>query len=179
MHLIIRDNHFDLLPERAVYWREQNLLMVADTHFAKDSIFRQQGIAIPSGADKNSFDRLSQIIDRTASRHIVFLGDFIHGKLAADHPFYDQYNQWRKRNSAIRSTLIIGNHDRFLAVDRLVETDCVNFLKIEHFLLIHEAGADADSTHFEFAGGFNIQPQRGDRCFAPCDSKVLELPLNM
>jgi len=39
-----------LLPNRALMWREKRLLVVADPHFGKAQVFRDQGIPVPAGA---------------------------------------------------------------------------------------------------------------------------------
>ena len=38
-----------LLPERAVFWKQAKMLIVADPHFGKAQVFRDSGIPIPGG----------------------------------------------------------------------------------------------------------------------------------
>ena len=40
-----------LLPERAVWWAEQETLLVADLHLGKPASFRAGGAPVPEGAD--------------------------------------------------------------------------------------------------------------------------------
>lgn len=45
--LKICDQQLLMLPERALYWREQRVLFVADLHLGKDATFRQAGLPVP------------------------------------------------------------------------------------------------------------------------------------
>ena len=155
MLITLYDNCFELLADRAVFWQQQKLLMVADTHFGKDSIFRREGLAVPAGNDQNTFDRLDRLIANTQCQHLVILGDFIHGKLSASHGFYRHYQQWRSRHNGMEITLTVGNHDRYLDRDQLPATGCIEKLWIEKFCLCHEADNDKvlpDSKRFVIAG---------------------------
>jgi metallophosphoesterase superfamily enzyme len=38
-----------LLPEKAVFWPAQGMLIIADIHFGKAASFRAQGIPVPRG----------------------------------------------------------------------------------------------------------------------------------
>lgn len=39
-----------LLPERALWWPAQRMLMVADAHFGKAATFRARGVPVPAGS---------------------------------------------------------------------------------------------------------------------------------
>ncbi|TXD50975.1 DEAD/DEAH box helicase, partial [Ralstonia sp. TCR112] len=39
-----------LLPERALWWPVQRMLMVADAHFGKAATFRARGVPVPAGS---------------------------------------------------------------------------------------------------------------------------------
>ncbi len=40
LELELRGQHLVLLPERAAYWREQEMLLIADMHCGKAATFR-------------------------------------------------------------------------------------------------------------------------------------------
>ena len=50
--LSIQNNHFLLMAQRAAFWREQQMLLIADPHFGKAASFRSHGIAIPRGTTR-------------------------------------------------------------------------------------------------------------------------------
>jgi metallophosphoesterase superfamily enzyme len=47
MQIEIRDNHFDLLIQKAIFWQEKQTLLIGDLHLGKITHFRKEGIAIP------------------------------------------------------------------------------------------------------------------------------------
>lgn len=46
-------------PDKTLFWREEQLLIVADPHFGKTQIFRENGISIPGGTTAIDLERLS------------------------------------------------------------------------------------------------------------------------
>ncbi len=58
----IQQNHFLLLAQRAVFWRERQMLLIADPHFGKAASFRSHGIAIPRGTTCYDLERLADLI---------------------------------------------------------------------------------------------------------------------
>ena len=58
----IQQNHFLLLAQRAVFWRERQMLLIADPHFGKAASFRSHGIAIPRGTTCYDLQRLADLI---------------------------------------------------------------------------------------------------------------------
>ena len=60
----IKNNKFHLLPEKAIWWKEKNTLLISDVHLGKISHFRKEGIAIPTGAINENFIRLDHLIEK-------------------------------------------------------------------------------------------------------------------
>ncbi len=98
-----------LLPERAVFWREQAALLVADLHWGKASSFRAQGIAVPEPLAAD-LARLSQALKRTAARRLIILGDLLHARLP-EHAPVEPILAWRRSLGDVECWLIRGNHD--------------------------------------------------------------------
>ncbi|BCT92514.1 phosphoesterase [Lysobacter helvus] len=103
-----------LLADRAVYRPARERLYLADLHLGKADIFRQAGIAMPSGGTQHDLGRIAALVDATQARSVWVLGDFLHG--AIDSP------QWRRGWEAFRDAwpalefgVLAGNHDRALA----------------------------------------------------------------
>ena len=100
-----------LLPDRALFWKEKKLLIVADPHFGKAQIFRDKGIPIPGGTTADDLTRLSCLMDHFNAHMLLFLGDLIHGKIANPSDFNRLVDQWRQRHKQVEFLLSTGNHD--------------------------------------------------------------------
>lgn len=97
-----------LLPQKAIYWKNQQTLIAADVHLGKVGHFRKAGIAVPRDLEQNDLAVLSDLIDEHRPKHILFLGDLFHSDMNAD---WEWFALWRRHNKNIRITLIKGNHD--------------------------------------------------------------------
>jgi DNA ligase-associated metallophosphoesterase len=107
------DQHLILHPERALFWKDKNLLIVADPHFGKAQIFRSNGIPVPKGTTAGDLDRLSHLIDQLQPTSLLFLGDLIHDRIDNYLEFSRLLDQWRRRHNNVQLYLVTGNHDRF------------------------------------------------------------------
>jgi DNA ligase-associated metallophosphoesterase len=105
------EQHLILLPERALFWKEEKLLVVADPHFGKAQIFRDSGIPIPGGTTAGDLKRLSSLIFRLQPNGLLFLGDVIHGRTDNPGAFNRLIDRWRKRHKDVQLLLVTGNHD--------------------------------------------------------------------
>ncbi len=103
--------HLILLPDRTLFWREEQLLVVADPHFGKAQVFRENGIPIPGGTTGVDLERLSRQLERHKARKLLFLGDLIHGRVENQTNLNYQVDKWRRRHKNIELFLAIGNHD--------------------------------------------------------------------
>ena len=99
-----------LLPERALWWPDQRMLMVADAHFGKAATFRARGVPVPAGSTAHALARLDAILARLPVAHIAWLGDLLHAREALAAA--DALGAWRGRYADVACTLVRGNHDR-------------------------------------------------------------------
>jgi len=72
----------------ALYWPEEQLLVVSDLHLEKGSSFAARGVLLPPYDTASTLERLGEILSRHAVRVVVALGDNFHdpggpGRLAA------------------------------------------------------------------------------------------------
>lgn len=129
----------ELLPERAMVWRRHNLLLIADPHFGKAATFRTVGIPIPEQTSQDDLERLNSLIERTQSRRIVILGDFLHSRSGRTQTVYQALKKWRSSLAQCQIDLVMGNHDEqagapWKSLDiRIHRTS----LKIDHISLVH------------------------------------------
>ncbi|MCB0633088.1 MAG: ligase-associated DNA damage response endonuclease PdeM [Saprospiraceae bacterium] len=106
--LQICGQHLILHPFRAVYWEEQNSLLIADLHLGKAAHFRRTGIAVPAAVGDANLDKLISLLLDYQPDRVLFLGDLFHS---------EYNNQWiafcelLDQFSGIHFELVRGNHD--------------------------------------------------------------------
>jgi len=101
----------ELLAERAVYWRREHTLLVADPHFGKAAAFRAQGVLVPRGTTAENLRRLDTALERTGARRLIFLGDFLHARESRAPETLGTLNAWRAARTHLDVVLVRGNHD--------------------------------------------------------------------
>lgn len=107
----IRKQSLYLMPEKTIFWKEKDTLLVADIHIGKDSAFRKAGIAVPEAVTDSDLVKLSSAIERTNSKRLIFLGDFQHSKSGNTKKTIEKVAQWRASLGKIEVILVLGNHD--------------------------------------------------------------------
>lgn len=107
--ITLKNQHWLLLPEKAVYWKEQNILILTDPHLGKSGHFRKSGIAAPAQINSSNLIRLESLIHRFTPGEIIILGDLFHSSVNRE---WFEFEEWRKQFRAISFVLITGNHDQ-------------------------------------------------------------------
>lgn len=110
--LTVAGETLHLLPQRAVFWPAQHLLMIADIHFGKAAAFRAKGVPVPHGTTTQNLEAVDTLLQAHPVQHIVFLGDFLHAKAAQGADGLSRLVAWRDQYPSLRLTLVRGNHDR-------------------------------------------------------------------
>lgn len=100
-----------LLPEKAAYWGDGQLLLMADVHLGKGLSFRRAGVPVPQGSTADSLARLSGLVHRLGVRRIAFLGDLLHSAHAQSAVTQAELARWRDAHRDLALTLVRGNHD--------------------------------------------------------------------
>jgi DNA ligase-associated metallophosphoesterase len=100
-----------LLPQKALYWPRENMLVVADIHFGKAASFRALGVPVPGGTTRENLDALDALLALHPARQVVFLGDFLHAKAAHAEATQTALHAWRLARPALRLVVVRGNHD--------------------------------------------------------------------
>jgi DNA ligase-associated metallophosphoesterase len=133
-----------LLPDKSLYWKRNDTLIIADAHFGKVSHFRNRGFAVSSAAADDNFERLEIILHTYNPQKFIFLGDV----------FHSDYNREWNRLVAITSRrwrktefiLVPGNHD-VLKPELYAEAN-INLsdelLQIHSFTFSHHPLGDSD-----------------------------------
>ena len=129
--------HLHLLPEKVIFWEEQQCLLLSDLHLGKAGHFRKAGIGIPAAIHRHDLQRLENIINRTKARRVLFLGDLFHSEQNNE---WWTLEQWLQNFPEVEFTLIKGNHDILPPAVyqqsglQLVEEE----LELSPFILTHE-----------------------------------------
>lgn len=108
MQTEILGHHFILLQQKALFWKEERILLIADAHFAKENHFRKHGIAVPPGILDDDLRVLDSILNTLPVRRVLFLGDMFHSE---ENEGLQAFMQWRKKPGMPELGLILGNHD--------------------------------------------------------------------
>jgi uncharacterized protein len=100
-----------LLPEKAVYWAAEKMLIIADIHFGKAAAFRALGVPVPRGTTSENLAGLDALVAKHGARRVVFLGDFLHARAAHASSTQLAMLAWRQRHPDLALMLVRGNHD--------------------------------------------------------------------
>lgn len=141
-----------LLADKAIYWPEQQALLIADIHVGKAAAYRRLGQPVPHGTTQANLQRLDSLLARYRCSQLIFLGDFLHAPESQTPATLDQLHDWRARHPGLAITLIRGNHDRRAGDPpaTLNMTVVPEPLLLGPFALQHEP--EAHPTHHVLAG---------------------------
>ena len=132
--IIIFNDHFYLHKTGAVFWKEKNTLLLADTHLGKVGHFRKSGIPVPRKAEGVFYDKIIKLKNSINFSQIIFLGDLFHSSLNNE---WFLFENWVKK-SELKIILIKGNHDIIpKLVFEQVGIKTYDDLKIEKFFFTH------------------------------------------
>lgn len=104
----INNNTLDLLPQKAIYWRETKTLIVSDLHLGKASHFRKHGLAIPMESGIDDLHHLDSLLTSYQPKRLLMLGDLFHSDYNQE---WEYFGALRKKFSAVEFHLVRGNHD--------------------------------------------------------------------
>lgn len=118
-----------LLPQKAIFWKDRKMLIIADVHLGKTAHFRKAGIAVPAQLAAQDLATLSALIDKHQPETLIFLGDLFHSDKNND---WHEFALWRKKYAKRSMVLIKGNHDI------IWEEDFLNLdISVQEEMLIH------------------------------------------
>jgi uncharacterized protein len=112
MNIVVAGESLTLCPDRAIYWPRRRTVVIADTHFGKDEIFRRAGHAVPQGISAHDLQRISTLLILYDADRLVVLGDFFHGSPDRSEEFRTLFEAWLAAHQRLRIDIVAGNHDR-------------------------------------------------------------------
>lgn len=150
METTIAGHQIKLLPEKALFLVEEQILIIADAHIGKIEHFRSAGIGVPGHAGNHTLDKLYQLIKQCQPAAVIFLGDLFH---SVRNSSVERFEEIRKSFQSIPFHLISGNHDILppekyhqLGLNRMPE------LIIGNLWLTHEPRNESNIQPYNIAG---------------------------
>ncbi|GAB5527993.1 MAG: ligase-associated DNA damage response endonuclease PdeM [Roseivirga sp.] len=136
-----------LLPEKAIYWKDQGMLILADVHLGKAGHFRKSGIPISDLVHSKDIYTIEKLINEFQPKEVVFLGDLFH----SDHnQGWEIFRRWVRSKAPLQFRLILGNHDVLEApAYRIKNLEVTEVLECAPFSLTH---IPEETDHYNLAG---------------------------
>jgi uncharacterized protein len=165
-------------PAGALYWPDEDLLIVADLHLEKGSAFAKRGVLLPPYDTATTLARLARLVERRAPRLVIALGDSFHDDAGPLRMSLTDRAALKALQHGCTWLWIAGNHDPDLPAD--IGGQFAEVLALGPLTLRHEPSATAGDG--EIAG--HLHPvarvaRRGRavsrRCFAG-DGRRLVMP---
>lgn len=100
-----------LIPQKAIWWEAERMLLVADLHLGKVGHFRKAGIPIPTQIHQEDLEILTQLIEDYQADSLTILGDLFHSDWNSDWYLFEE---WVRKHSYLKINLVKGNHDIIL-----------------------------------------------------------------
>ncbi|MAE84298.1 MAG: metallophosphoesterase [Flammeovirgaceae bacterium] len=141
------NQHFVLDADRAIYWQEEQSLIVADLHLGKAGHFRKHGVPIPRQVHITDLQKLNSLIDRYQPKQILFLGDLFHSD---NNEEWIDFINWSNHHTQLDQILIEGNHDILDEGSyKQIRMSVVTEYSSGHFLLTHD---EVDTDQYNISG---------------------------
>ena len=136
-NIVLRGEELSLLPEKAIYWPKEQLLLIADLHLGKVEHFRKAGIAVPAEAGEANYHVLQELILEHSPKRVIFLGDLFHSNYNYD---WELFSDFLESHDNVSFELIKGNHDilhksQYDRVDMIIHQES---LIVGPFLFTHD-----------------------------------------
>ena len=97
-----------LSSQKAIYWQEENALIVSDLHLGKSAHFRKAGIAVPANIVQEDLFCLQKLITKYNPVRVIIVGDMFHSTANND---IEYFRIWRQQFQHLAFDLVQGNHD--------------------------------------------------------------------
>lgn len=141
------DQDLVLIPQKAIYWKQQKALIAADVHMGKVGHFRKAGIAVPRDMEQSDLATLSDLVFEYNPQKLIFLGDLFHSDMNAD---WEWFRLWRQQFTKLEIILIKGNHDIINDQHYLdLKVTLYDELFMAPFLMLHHPLAEAELLETE------------------------------
>jgi len=136
--LRIQDN-VEILQEKALFLREERLVVIADLHLGYEGVLQRKGISIPRKQKLVILEMLKQITDRYSPKTIVVNGDLKHNfSKNLDEEWLEVKEVLKFIDEQTKLIVVKGNHDNFLAsILRDMDIELRKSYRVGRFILTH------------------------------------------
>ncbi|MEA4917120.1 ligase-associated DNA damage response endonuclease PdeM [Proteiniphilum sp.] len=122
--------------QRAIYWPQENALILSDLHLGKAAYFRKYGIALPATVSERDLFRLQQLLVHYHPELIIIVGDLIH---AGANKEVESFRNLTLQFPNTCFSLIKGNHDKYdpKKLSELGIAHCYDLLQLQNIHFSH------------------------------------------
>jgi DNA ligase-associated metallophosphoesterase len=113
-HISVAGHDMRPLAAGALYWEDEDTLLVADLHLEKGAAFAALGMLLPPYDTRTTLERLSKVMNAVNPSRVVALGDNFHRSHLADQLASDDLDFLLKLQQGREWYWICGNHDPHL-----------------------------------------------------------------
>jgi len=106
--IAFKDQNLHLHPLKAIFWEEQQTLLLADLHLGKAAHFRKKGLAVPASVLKANLEHVRLLLELYSPLRVVFLGDLFH---STHNLVWELFLAFLGNYPEISFELVKGNHD--------------------------------------------------------------------
>jgi len=149
IEILIQSQAFVLLPQKAVYWKANNTLIICDLHLGKSSHFRSNGIPISGETARNDLMKLYDLLLNFTVKKLIIIGDLVHQHYNHE---WDDFNALMDKFPDLKIILVKGNHDKSFKNEI---NNIITFEKqyeIENLIFCHEPLTTFEEGKFYFFG---------------------------
>ncbi|MDJ0643958.1 MAG: ligase-associated DNA damage response endonuclease PdeM [Erythrobacter sp.] len=140
-----------LLRNNALYWPQEQALLVADLHLEKGSWYATHGQMLPPYDSRETLERLADAVKTTGARRVITLGDNFHDDAGTHRLDPFAAGMLESLTRALDWVWITGNHDE--QMHRAFGAASVDELEIGGIVLRHEA--KRGETRAELSGHYH------------------------
>ena len=167
---------FEATPSGALFWRAQQVLLVADLHLEKASWFARLGQFLPPYDSHATLSALSEEVERSGATRLFCLGDSFHDRFGCDRLPANARELLGSLTQKLDWVWIVGNHDPGFAdhCGGRIEDE----VEIAGIILRHEAVPDEPrpeiSGHFHPKLRLHLKGRQvSRRCFVLSATKII------
>ena len=104
-------SEFRLAGPRALFWEQENALLVADLHLEKASFYATTGQMLPPYDSRETLERLAALVKQTGARRVYTLGDNFHDAGGAARLEPHAAGMLDALTRSLDFVWVTGNHD--------------------------------------------------------------------
>lgn len=171
MDITIFNETFKLLPQRAIWWKKHNMILLADMHLGKVNHFRKAGIPVPVKANDKNWEVLIDLVQTLKPQRVVCIGDLFHSYYNYD---WELVGEFTRAFQHVSFELVAGNHDvlTYRQYNRGNIILHVEGLRVDQFLFSHFPLADPPPGVYVISGhvhpGVQLSGRGKQRIMLPC-----------